>query len=587
MAAAKRAFRIQQLEKEAKLSANIAIPDRAAILRSTAGEIVSNIERGTWTASQVLEAFIAQSLVAHTATNCITEVLFEDARARAKQLDAEFKVAGRLKGPLHGVPISVKDQYDIEGYDTTIGFTACAHKPAQTTADFVRAMVDAGAVPFVKTNVPQTMYSYECNNPIWGRTTNPYDAAYTSGGSSGGEACMLALDASVIGLGSDIAGSLRIPASYCGVYSLKPGVGRVSDYGAKESFPGFDGIKSVCGPMARCIDDLELACRVSFGASGAYNDHPPLPFRDVTLPKKLRFGYYTSDGIMKGSPACIRAVNETIEALKLAGHECIEVEQSLSVEIAKIFLAITSADGYKTLLRGVGSDPLDPSLGVLTFGPKVPQLFRNAAAGAVHTWMGDPIMADVLRLSGSKTVEAYHAACLQRNEIKKLFYDEFWNKHNLDGIITYVHASPQILHGGSNMLSMMSTSTLTYNLVDLPCGVVPVTHVKATDVLTDEWRSAPGHGSSMCEGELYDKGFNTDGKAKTKAELKELKPLYDPAAMEGMPIGLQIVGRRWEEEKVLGLMRVVEGALGGLRERRFGPGTWEERLENRKRERTV
>jgi amidase len=94
-------------------------------------------------------------------------------------------------------------------------------------------MVDAGAVPFVKTNVPQTMYSYECNNPIWGRTTNPYDAAYTSGGSSGGEACMLALDASVIGLGSDIAGSLRIPASYCGVYSLKPGVGRVSDYGAK------------------------------------------------------------------------------------------------------------------------------------------------------------------------------------------------------------------------------------------------------------------------------------------------------------------------------------------------------------------
>lgn len=106
---------------------------------------------------------------------------------------------------------------------------------------------------------------------------------------------------------------------------------------------------------------------------------------------------------MKGSPVCIRAVNETIEALKLVGHECIEVEQStfplgsangyltcppgLSVEIAKIFLAITSADGYKTLLRGVGSDPLDPSLGVLTFGPKVPRAYyRTTSLASMGTY---------------------------------------------------------------------------------------------------------------------------------------------------------------------------------------------------------
>ncbi|KAJ7693428.1 amidase [Mycena rosella] len=567
--AAKRAARDETLEKEAQSSPapSESISTRTVFIRSTAQEIVTNIERGVWTASQVLEAFIAQSLVAHAATNCITEVLFDYGRKRAKQLDAEFEKTNLLTGPLHGVPISVKEQDDIQGYDTTIGFSSCANKPAQFTADFVQSMLDAGAVPFVKTNVPQTMYAYECNNPMWGRTSNPYNSAYSSGGSSGGEACMLSLDASVIGLGSDIAGSLRIPASYCGIYSLKPGVGRTSDYGAKESFPGFEGVKSVCGPMARCMDDLELACRVSFGYPGAYRDFPPVPFRDVTLPEKLRFGYYTSDGIIKGSPACIRAVQITISALEKAGHECVELDQHLTPEIMDIFLSLTAADGYKTLLKGVGSDPLDSSLSVLTFGPKVPQVIRGVVAGAINTFVGDKVMSGIVRGSGTRTVEEYHAACLRRNEIKKRFYREIWEKYGLDSIITYVHASPQTLHDGSKMLSMMSASTLTYNLVDSPCGVVPVTYVKAeTDALTEEWKTGPGHGSSMCESELYSKGK---------------KPLYDPVAMDGMPMGVQIIGKLWEDEKVLAIMRVVDAALG--KERGFAPGSWEQRLKNRGR----
>ncbi|KAJ7495817.1 amidase [Mycena galericulata] len=538
--AGKKEFRDQQLGKEEQNNPKLSVSGRTVFLHSTAQEIVRNIEQRVWTASQVLEAFISQSLVAHSATNCITEVLFNDARERARRLDSEFEKTGRVMGPLHGVPISVK---------------------------FVQTMLDAGAVPFVKSNVPQTMYAYECNNPVWGRTTNPYNAAYTSGGSSGGEACMLSLDASVIGLGSDIGGSLRIPAAYCGIYSFKPGFGRISDYGAKESFPGFDGIKSVCGPMARCMEDLELACRVAFGAPGVYNDFPPLQFRDVNLPKKLRFGYYTSDGIMKASPACIRAVTETIKALEMAGHECVELDQDLTPEVVKIYLELTSADGYKNLLREKGSDPLDTSLSVLTFGPKVPRLIRNIVSWAIRTFVGDEVMSDVVRLSGSRTVEEYHDACLRRNEIKKKFYREFWEKHELDGIITYIHATPQTLHGGSKMLSIMSATMLTYNLVDSPCGVIPVTHVKAdVDALTDEWINAPDHGSTMCESELYSKGK---------------KPLYDPVAMEGMPVGVQIVGKIWEDEKVLAMMKVVDEALG--KERGFNPGSWEQRLQNRGR----
>ncbi|KAJ7739063.1 amidase [Mycena maculata] len=534
MSSSKRTSRDQALEKELQATASrnqLSNASQMVFLRSTAHEIVANIERRTWTASQVLEAFVAQSLVAHSETNCITEVLFGYARKRAKELDAEFEKTGQLRGPLHGVPISVK---------------------GSVTHPFVQSMLDAGAVPFVKTNVPQTMFAYECDNPVWGRTENPYNAAYSSGGSLGGEACMLSLDASIIGLGSDIGGSLRIPAAYCGVYSLKPGFGRISDCGAQESFPGFDGVKSVCGPMARCMDDLELACRIAFGAPGAYNDFPPLQFRDVKLVKKLHFGYYTSDGIMKASPASIH----------------------LTPEILKAYHTLTSADGYRNLLREKGSDPLDASLSVLTFGPKVPRrartslIIRSAAAWIID----DKDMTDIVRLSGSRTVEEYHITCSDRNELKEILTildSSGWYHH------VYSRLSPNTARvgifkdvwlmcvlknsSGSKMLSIMSAAMLAYNLVDSPCGVVPVTRV---DAETD----GPGHRSSMAENKLYFKG-------KT--------PLYDPVAMDGMPIVVQIVGKIWEGEKVLAMMRIVDEALG--KARGFGPGSWEERLQNRGR----
>jgi Asp-tRNA(Asn)/Glu-tRNA(Gln) amidotransferase A subunit family amidase len=139
------------------------------------------------------------------------------------------------------------------------------------------------------------MFAYECNNPVWGRTVNPYNPAFTCGGSSGGEGACLALDGSALGIGSDVGGSLRMPASFCGIYSLKPTAGRVSGTGARGPAPGAEAVKVSYGPMARSVEDLELFCRAIFGQQDpvAYNI-PPVPFREVELPKKLKFGYYFS-----------------------------------------------------------------------------------------------------------------------------------------------------------------------------------------------------------------------------------------------------------------------------------------------------
>lgn len=158
----------------------------------------------------------------------------------------------------------------------------------------VNHLLDAGAVLFVKTNVPQTMLAFECSNPLWGRTLNPYSPLYTCGGSSGGEGALLAMDGSALGIGSDIGGSLRIPATYCGIYSFKPGYGRVSYTGGRGPVGGFEGIKTVAGPMGRSADDVTLLAKALLGKKGSNEDIPPLPFRQVELPQKLKFGYYTS-----------------------------------------------------------------------------------------------------------------------------------------------------------------------------------------------------------------------------------------------------------------------------------------------------
>ena len=171
----------------------------------------------------------------------------------------------------------------------------------------------AGAIVIAKTNVPQVLLAFESCNPLWGRTSNPWSAAHTAGGSSGGEGALLGADGAVLGVGTDIGGSIRIPSGYCGIYGLKPGHGRISYGGMAGMFrvqrlfvpssislsstdpnPGFEAIRAVAGPMARSVADLERMARVLFGArEGSHAYFPaPNPYRDVKLPEKLRFGYY-------------------------------------------------------------------------------------------------------------------------------------------------------------------------------------------------------------------------------------------------------------------------------------------------------
>jgi len=167
---------------------------------------------------------------------------------------------------------------------------------------------------------------------------------------------------------------------------------------------------------------------------------------------------------------------------------------------------------------------------LVTLGPKLPGFVRSLAGWLLDTFV-------------------------QKGIYEKLFYQEVWDKQRFDAIIVLVQAVPSILHGGCATLSPLAAATILYNIVDSPVGIVPVTRVDPSkDQLNDAWFQGPGHGSKLYERELF------EGK----------NPVYDPKKMENIPIGVQIVGKRWEEEKVIGMMYVVDQALGP---RGFGPGS--------------
>ncbi|XP_023344204.1 fatty acid amide hydrolase 1 [Eurytemora carolleeae] len=131
------------------------------------------------------------------------------------------------RGSLYGLPISVKECFFVKGYDATIGLSGLINKPALEDSPYVKFIKDAHGIPFCLTNIPQTMVSYSCSNPVYGNTCNPHDLLRTPGGSSGGEGALIAAGASLLGIGSDIGGSLRIPSHFSGVVGLKPTNGRI------------------------------------------------------------------------------------------------------------------------------------------------------------------------------------------------------------------------------------------------------------------------------------------------------------------------------------------------------------------------
>ncbi len=254
-----------------------------SVVYSAAHELAASIRRRELSVREVVAAHLAQIRSRNPTLNAIVTLDEAGARRRA-QLADEALARGESCGPLHGVPFTLKDCHVTAGMRTTAGHTPLSDYIPSQDGTVAARLKAAGAILLGKTNVPPMAMSLQTDNPIFGRTNNPWDVARTTGGSSGGAAAAVAAGLVPFDVGSDMSGSIRIPAHYCGVFGLKPTANRLPITGHIPPAPGVprpDRQMAVVGPIARCIEDLALVSRVLAGPDGHDTEVPPVPWREV------------------------------------------------------------------------------------------------------------------------------------------------------------------------------------------------------------------------------------------------------------------------------------------------------------------
>ncbi len=316
---------------------------------------------------ELTETHLARIEAVNPAINAVVLVDAEGALATANERDRE-SARGASRGPLHGLPITIKDSLETAGMATVAGTEGRAGVVPEQDATVVARLKGAGAVLMGKSNTPELTMTWESNNFVYGRTNNPYDLSRSPSGSSGGAAAIVAAGGSPLDMGSDSAGSIRMPAHYCGIAGLKPTQGRVSRAGhVPPAGMGATGPLNQVGPMARFVEDLWLALPVISGVDARDPAIVPMPLsgpESVDL-SSLRCIYFTGIGDVVPDPATVKAVEDAAGALRESGVELREGEVPGMARISALCDRVSAADGYAWLKRQLdrsGTKNIDPVL---------------------------------------------------------------------------------------------------------------------------------------------------------------------------------------------------------------------------------
>ncbi|KAF2472463.1 amidase [Lindgomyces ingoldianus] len=509
------------------------------ITETTADDIVKHTMAGNWTAEEVTKAFCHRAALAHQLVNCLHEIFFDAAIADAKALDEYYAKNKKPIGLLHGLPVSLKDQFHVKGVETTMGYVGWVGtfegktgtgKEKKFESEMVRELRDLGAVLYCKTAVPHTLMSGETVNNIIGYTWNPKNRNLTCGGSSGGEGALIGLRGSPVGFGTDIGGSIRIPAAYNGLYGIRPSTGRMPYEGMANSMDGQNTILSVVGPLATTVPSLRLVMKALLAQKPWLHDPlvHELPWRyeqekeilelidpvsDASKARKLSFGVFRTDGIVNPVPPVRRAIGIVVKALTDLGHEVIEWQPPSHTGLLD--------EGAKSWIFDGGVD------------------VKSAFALS-----GEPLADQVkfyAKLDKEFSASEIAATNVKLRELKKE-YMEYWNStagktstgRPVDAVIAPLAPFPA---ARPKMYLYYGYSTWV-NFLDYTSVVVPVTNVdKMIDGVDDGYQPV----------DEIDKGVYES---------------YDPAIYDGAHVGVQLVGRRLQEEKMLAIAEYVGKAVG-------------------------
>ena len=501
-----------------------------------AAGLAAQARSGAIPVADVIDAQIARIERVDGKLNAVVVRRFGEARDEAREADVE-RAAGRPLGPLGGVPITIKEQFLLEGTPTTFGFEWRRDHRADHTGPLVAALRGAGAIVLGKTNVSQSMIYHEADNRLYGLTRNPWDPARTPGGSSGGEAAIIAAGGSPLGLGGDLGGSIRVPAHFAGITGLKPTSGRLTVADTPDDITQSPPqLPFQPGPLARDVADLHLAMSVLAAVSlGAADTSPDAQRYPVELPdvSGLRVAVQLDDAFFRSAPALRRALREAAADLVAAGATIVEFAPPPLAEAPRLFLRVMAADGGNWLRAGFRGEAPDRRVAGLLKASSIPGVAR-------------PFIVVAMRLAGQRhlafTIGAARpspASALKRVEAELTSYREAY-AHAMDAagadiVLSPPHALPALRHGASEQLHVGNAAAyaVLYNVLGLPAGVVPVTTVK--------------------DGEESDRPASRDQAERAALETER--------GSVGLPIGVQVAARAWREELVLSAMTAIEQAV--------------------------
>jgi amidase len=380
--------------------------------------------------------------------NAAVEILRDSALGEAAEVDRR-RAAGEPMRPLEGVPFSIKDSIEVAGTVCsagTLGFQNA--KCSKEDATLVARLRDAGAIPIARTNLPDLLFAFESDNLIFGRTNNPYDLTRSAGGSSGGEAALIAAGGSPFGLGSDAAGSVRLPAHYCGIASLKPTSGRLARTGHVPAAGGWLEMVWQIGPMARRVEDLCTMMPILLGMDGRDRTVVPMPYGDPaqTPLRDLRVAWFMDNGIVAADADTKAVVEAAAQAL---GSEVRLVEQRRpprveeSYELEMKMIGPDGGDGLREYLKDIGSVRTHP---LLEGWLRKLEPFRTDIKGFADYWA-------------------------ELDKFRNAMY-EFGNR--FDAIVSPVASRPAVAHGSSidDDVFRGFSYTMTHNLTGWPAAVV-------------------------------------------------------------------------------------------------------------------
>jgi len=337
-----------------------------SIIYSTATEIAAAIRDKQISSEEATQAHLDRIEEVNPKLNAVVLFAAKSAIKAAQRAD-EAVANGDELGPLHGVPVTIKDAYEVAKMVSTGGTLGRKNYAPETDATAVSRLRKAGVVIMGKTNLPEISMGFESSNLVYGRTNNPFDLGRTPGGSSGGEASIIAAGGSPLGIGSDAGGSIRWPAHCTGIAGLKPTTGRIPKTGHWPLFAGVYSLVTQPGPMARSVRDLVTTLKVLSGPDGIDPNTMPVALGDPDAVDlgKLRIAFHTSNGVSIPTPEIQSAVRTAVGLLKGKVAKVKEDMPGALETTPGLHAALMGADAGQVaqqILREAGSPEMDPDL---------------------------------------------------------------------------------------------------------------------------------------------------------------------------------------------------------------------------------